>query len=52
MALRVGFTPTFSKIILELGVNIAATIKYAAEEKSPGTIISQPINLSAFLMEI
>ena len=52
VALRVGLTPTFSKVILESGANIAATMKYAAEEKSPGIFISQPISRFAFSIVI
>ena len=42
----------FSKVILESGANIAATMKYAAEEKSPGIFISQPISRFAFSIVI
>src|SRR5699024_11430957 len=42
MPVRVGFKPTFKRVILLPGTNAAATKKNAAEEISPGIVICCP----------
>ena len=47
----VGLIPTFLRRISLPGVRSPAAIKYAAEEISPGTLISRPFNTGSGSME-
>ncbi len=48
---RVGFTPTSLIISSESSVIMAPTMRKAAEDRSPGTVISVPINSPVFFID-